>query len=128
MNYYNVFVRGLCLQQRRGSAHNKLSLSVELKVETPCDFHSDRYKFVVCYDRIVKGAKSLSKNRVNANLFELAKSVVGLCLEDERVQEAHVAIAPTNAFEAGMGGVEIRRRRANTTFGTQQPIRLAETA
>ncbi|PPR64598.1 MAG: hypothetical protein CFH10_00196 [Alphaproteobacteria bacterium MarineAlpha4_Bin2] len=108
---YSVFVRNLQLPPHPGATLKALSLSVELKVEAPSDLHADRYKYVVCYDRVVKGAKLLIESGDIASLQELGESVAGLCLEDTRVHGARVAIIPVSEYQTGMDGIEVYRDR-----------------
>ena len=126
--YYNLFVHDLRLLRHRGTEHEELSLSVRLKVASPPDFYTDRYKSVVCYDRIVRGIKSLAASGEFASLLRLGETVAVLCLEDKRVHESHVAIVPANEGKFGMGGIEICRERPEISSKNQRPVRRAANA
>ena len=123
--HYNVFVHDLRLLRHRGTEHEELSLSVRLKVASPPDFYNDRYRSVVCYDRIVRGIKSLTASGEIASLLRLGEYVAVICLEDKRVHKSHVAIVPTNG---GKAGIEICREQHETSPTDQRYVPLTANA
>lgn len=123
---YTVFVRDLELP--RGPVGGPLSLSVELKVDVPPDIHADRYKYVVCYDRIVKGAKAFAESEGAADLMLLGERIAQHCFDDERVGEVRISLTPVRGLNGGTSGIELRRARLKTAARDRGPVRIAANA
>lgn len=112
MSFYRLFVRELQLDWRGLSGPEALSLSVNASIDLPNDLTADRYKFVVCYDRIVTGAKSFAQSDDFTALEDLAGRIAEFCLEDPRVREVTVDLTPVREETLGQGGHQVSRRRA----------------
>ena len=123
---YSVFIRDLELPC--GSINGILKLSVDLKVDVPPDLLADRYRFVVCYDRVVKGAKAFADDEEIADLLQLGGRIAQHCLDDERVCEVRVALKPLDERGCGTGGIELHRTRLDNVAHKQTPFRIVENA
>jgi dihydroneopterin aldolase len=101
-----------------------MSLSVNLSIDLPPDLAADRYKYVVCYDRIVTGAKSFATDRDLETLEALADRIVEHCLADGRVRDAEVALSPVVGENLGHGGCEIYRQRNDPGDTVSSPLKI----
>ena len=124
--HYSVFIRDLKLP--RGSMNDVLTLSVELKVDIPPDLLADRYRFVVCYDRVVKGAKAFAHDEGIDDLLQLGERIAQHCLEDERVCVVSIALTVVDERNTGTGGIELHRARIDNVIHNQTPVRIVATA
>jgi dihydroneopterin aldolase len=124
LSFYRLFARDLRLDWGGNCANETLSLSVNLSIDLPPDLAADRYKYVVCYDRIVTGAKSFAADRDLETLEELADRIVEHCLADSRVRDAEVALSPVVGQNLGHGGCEIYRRRNDTGEVISNPLKI----
>ena len=124
--YYSVFIRDLKLPC--GSMNDVLTLSAELKVDIPPDLLADRYRFVVCYDRVVKGAKAFADDEEIADLLHLGERIAQHCLEDERVCEVSIALTPVDEHGSGTGGIELHQARLDNVIHNQTPVRIVANA
>ena len=124
--YYSVFIRDLKLP--RGSMNDVLTLSVDLKVDVPPDLLADRYRFVVCYDRVVKGAKASADDEEIADLLQLGERIAQHCLDDERVYDVSIALKPLDERGRGTGGIELHRTRLDNVIQNQTPVRIVANA
>jgi len=113
----HVFVRDLTLEARIGvHQHEKhgpqrVRINVDLAVrENDGEAASDRLAYVVCYEMVVSGIRSLVASG-HVNLVEtLAEQIAALCLEDRRVLVARVRLEKLDVFkDAASVGVEIER-------------------
>ena len=124
--HYSVFIRDLKLP--RGSMNDILTLSVELKVDVPPDLFADRYRFVVCYDRVVKGAKAFAHDEEIADLLQLGERIAQHCLDDERVCVVSIALTAVDEHSTGTGGIELHRARLDNVIQNQTPVRIVANA
>ncbi len=111
---YHIFVRDLQLEWRKGDRQEALSLTVELNIDAPPDFTSDRYKFVTCYDRVVQGAKSKASSGGFKSLEALGTDIAIHCLDDHRVERVSIALEANDQSASGAGGCTIVRHRSGT--------------
>ena len=109
--YYKVFVRDLQLKWRGDHHLDLLLMSLEIAVDLPVNLTADRYKFVVCYDRIIKGAKVLAEISENNSLQYLAEQISEHCLEDKRVQSLILSLTPCQNHVPDRNGIELQRSR-----------------
>ena len=124
--YYSVFIRDLKLP--RGSMNDVLTLSAELKVDIPPDLLADRYRFVVCYDRVVQGAKAFAHDEEIAGLLQLGERIAQHCLDDDRVCEVSIALSPVDERGSGTGGIELHRARLDNVTSNYTPVRIVANA
>ena len=113
LSFYRLFVRDLRLDWGGDDADETLSLSAHLSIDLPPDLAADRYKYVVCYDRIVTGAKSFANDEELGTVEALADRIVEHCMADSRVRDAKVALSPVVGKNLGHSGYEIYRQRDN---------------
>ena len=111
---YHIFVRDLQLEWHKGDRQEALSLTVELNIDAPPDFTSDRYKFVTCYDRVVQGAKSKASSGGLKSLEALGTDIAIHCLDDHRVERVSIALEANVQSASGAGGCSIVRHRSGT--------------
>ena len=117
MAVYRIHIRDLILsgrigihdRERRGP--QRLRLNVELLVAWPADANDD-YRRVLNYEIVIAGIRKLIQEG-HINLVEtLADRIIGLCLEDERVQAATVGVEKLDIYsDADSVGVVLTRRR-----------------
>ena len=119
---YSVFIRDLELPC--GAINGILTLSVDLKVDVPPDLLADRYRFVVCYDRVVKGAKASANDGEIVDLLQLGERIAQHCLDDERVCEVSIALKPLDERGRGTGGIELHRTRLDNVAHKQTPVQI----
>ena len=124
--HYSVFIRDLKLPRR--SMNDVLTLSVELKVDVPPDLLADRYRFVVCYDRVVKGAKAFADDEEIADRLQLGERIAQHCLDDERVCEVSIVLTPIDERGSGTGGIELHRARLDNLIHNHPPVRIVTNA
>ena len=124
--HYSVFIRDLKLP--RSSMNDVLTLSVELKVDVPPDLLADRYRFVVCYDRVVKGAKAFADDEEIADRLQLGERIAQHCLDDERVCEVNIVLTPIDERGSGTGGIELHRTRLDNVAHKQTPVQIVANA
>ena len=124
--HYSVFIRDLKLP--RGSMNDVLTLSVELKVDVPPDLLADRYRFVVCYDRVVKGAKAFADDEEIVNLLQLGERIAEHCLADDRVCEVSIALTPVDERGSGTDGIELHQARLGNAIHNHTPVRIVANA
>ena len=125
-SHYSVFIRDLKLP--RGLMKDVLTLSVDLKVDVPPDLLADRYRFVVCYDRVVKGAKAFADDEEIADLLHLGERIAQHCLEDERVCEVSIALTPVDKHGSGTGGIELHQARLDNVMDSHTAVRIVANA
>jgi dihydroneopterin aldolase len=125
LSFYRLFVRDLRLDWGGDDADESLSLSVNLSIDLPLDLAADRYKFIVCYDRIVTGAKSFAADCDVKTLEALADRIVDHCLADTRVRDAEVALSPVVGEKLGHGGYEVYRQRDDIGDTISIPLKIA---
>ncbi len=125
LSYYRLFIRDLRLNWVGDGADETLSLSVNLSIDLPRDLAADRYKYVVCYDRIVTGAKFFAADHDLETLRALADRIVEHCLADGRVRDAEVALSPVVGENLGHGGYEIFRQRDDMDDAVSIPLKIA---
>ena len=123
---YSVFIRDLELPC--GAINGILALSVDLKVDVPPDLLADRYRFIVCYDRVVKGAKASANDEEIVDLLQLGERIAQHCLDDERVCEVSIALKPLDERGRGTGGIELHRTRLDDVTHNQTPVRIVANA
>ena len=111
---YHIFVRDLQLEWHKGDRQEALSLTVELNIDAPPDFTSDRYRFVACYDRVVQGAKSKASSGGFTSLQALGTDIAIHCLDDHRVERVSIALEANGQSASGAGGCSIVRHRSGT--------------
>ena len=125
LSFYRLFVRHLRLIWGRDHADETLSLSVNLSIDLPPDLASDRYKYVVCYDKVVTGAKSFATDRDLETLEALADRIVEHCFADDRVRDAEVALSPVVGENLCHGGCEIYRQRNDPGDAVSSFLKIA---
>ena len=123
---YSVFIRDLELPC--GAINGILTLSIDLKVDVPPDLLADRYRFIVCYDRVVKGAKASANDEEIVDLLQLGERIAQHCLDDERVCEVSIALKPLGVRGRGTGGIELHRTRLDNVIQNQTPVRIVANA
>jgi dihydroneopterin aldolase len=119
---YRIFIRDLVLSCSIGVydweklAPQRVRINVDVTAREPGAALADDVAKVVSYDDVVKGIKSISSEG-HINLVEtLAERVADLCLSDPRVVVVRVRVEkPDVIVEAGVVGVEIERRRSDTS-------------
>ena len=111
---YHIFVRDLQLEWHNGDRQEALSLTVELNIDAPPDFISDRYKFVTCYDRVVQGAKTRASSGGFKSLEALGTDIAIHCLDDRRAERVSIALEANDRSASGAGGCTIVRHRSGT--------------
>ena len=111
---YHIFVRDLQLEWNKGVRQEALSLTVELNIDAPPDFTSDRYKLVTCYDRVVQGAKSKASSGGFKSLAALGTDIAIHCLDDRRVERVSIALEANDRSASGAGGCASVRHRSGT--------------
>jgi 7,8-dihydroneopterin aldolase/epimerase/oxygenase len=119
---YRTFIRDLVLSCSIGVydweklAPQRVRINVDVTAREPGAALADDVAKVVSYDDVVKGIKSISSEG-HINLVEtLAERVADLCLSDPRVVVVRVRVEkPDVIVEAGGVGVEIERRRSDTS-------------
>ena len=99
-----------------------LMLSAELKVDIPPDPFADRYRFVVCYDRVVQGAKAFAHDEEIAGLLQLGERIAQHCLDDERVCKVSIILTPIDERGSGTGGIELHRARVDNLIPNHPPV------
>ncbi len=124
--HYSVFIRDLKLPC--SSMNDVLTLSVGLKVDVPPDLLADRYRFVVCYDRVVQAAKAFADDEEIANLLQLGERIAQRCLDDKRVCEVSIALTPVDEHGSGTGGIELHRARLGNAIHNHTPVRIVANA
>ena len=124
LNSYKIFVRDLELEWQNGSGSHQLLLEAVLTVVLPPDFAADRYKFVVCYDRVVTGAKEIAANGGHPDLAGLCEAVVEHCLADHRVSAVSVEANPATRRDGGFGGMTVSRARPSASDGVEPALKL----
>jgi 7,8-dihydroneopterin aldolase/epimerase/oxygenase len=115
---YRIFIRDLVLSCSIGVydweklAPQRVRINVDVTAREPGAALADDVAKVVSYDDVVKGIKSIAaEGHIN-----LAERVADLCLSDPRVVVVRVRVEkPDVIVEAGGVGVEIERRRSDTS-------------
>lgn len=113
----HVFVRDLVCKARIGVwDHEKgdgqrVRINVDLSVSEQGDHH-DRLSNVVCYNRVVKGIKTII-GAGHINLAEtLAERIADMSLQDHRVVGVRVRVEKLDAIkDAESVGIEIERHK-----------------
>ena len=115
---YRIFIRQL-IAPRPGGGHVVLDIDADARALS--DPRGDRYKFVVCYDSIVKAAKARIAADSGGPIAPLAEEIANRCLDDPRVMKATVRARQVDqAGRTRGGGVEIRLERPPESISARQ--------
>ncbi len=112
----HVFVRDLVLSCRIGiyeqekAEAQRVRINLDLAVREDTRPIGDDYGKVVCYEQIVKKARSIAEDG-HVNLVEtLAERLAAICLRDPRVRSCRVRVEKLDVFADALSvGVEIER-------------------
>ena len=116
IQFYNIFIRDLRTEWYRKKNTIKLSISINIKVDLPASLESDQYKYVVCYDRIVIGArKFICNGKIKSPEF-LASMLARYCFEDDRVREVYINLSSRNKNSTDLLDYEVTLQRNPNLF------------
>ena len=112
----HVFVRDLVLSCRIGiyeqekAEAQRVRINLDLAVREDTRPIGDDHGKVVCYEQIVKKARSIAEDG-HVNLVEtLAERLAAICLQDPRVRSCRVRVEKLDVFADALSvGVEIER-------------------
>jgi len=125
-----IFVRGLCIEARIGinpeerETPQPVVIDVRLRAKrgkppsevafVPAHGNDDASRSVVCYDALSGALKEVARERHWPLAEDLAERLARVCLTDERVQEARVAVAKPSAIaDADSAGVAVQLDRTD---------------
>lgn len=112
----HLFVRDLVVEMaigvhaREKAAPQRILVNVDLGVTDTPVVDTDRYRDIVCYEKIVERVRALAADG-HVHLVEtLAERIAAACLEDRRVVSARVRVEKPDVFaDCGSVGIEIER-------------------
>ncbi|MBF0285162.1 MAG: dihydroneopterin aldolase [Magnetococcales bacterium] len=113
-----IEIRGLRLrcvigiEEWERKTQQEVRVDVSLTVDLRAAGTSDDLADTINYKTIAKGAQALAESSSFRLVEALAEAIAGLCLKDERVEEAEVSVRKPGALRfTRTVGVTIRRRR-----------------
>lgn len=120
---YRIFIRDLEVAWTAGGSETGLMVGIDVVSDRPPRLDADRYRYVVCYDTIVKATKALAADPAVDTLQSLADAIGAQCLRDARVRAAAVRIAPLHRDASGDAGIATIHRRADRAATPLRAVR-----
>jgi dihydroneopterin aldolase len=103
-------VIGVGEEERRAPQELRLSIELELELRSACA--SDAIEDTVHYGDLARAIQALAVKTSDRLLERLAQRIAELCLEDPRVEAAHITLVKPGAIAAAEGaGVRLHRCR-----------------
>lgn len=103
-------VIGVGEEERRAPQELRLSIELELELRSACA--SDAIEDTVHYGDLARAIQALAVKTSDRLLERLAQRIAELCLEDPRVEAAHITLVKPGAIAAAEGaGVRLHRWR-----------------